>query len=508
MYHVSFNEDAGSERDREEYDLRQTAKFVEAASAGFVEDLRAIVGETRVMTDAAAMAAYLTDWTHQFTGEALAVVSPIDAEQVSQIVKLCRAKGVCIVPQGGNTGLAGGGIPSPNIPSIVLSLSKMNAIRHLDEAGRTIVVEAGAILQVVQNHADDHDLLFPLTFGAKGSCSIGGNLATNAGGSNVVRYGNTRELCLGIEAVLPDGSIFNGLSGLRKDNTGYDLKDLLIGSEGTLGIITAAVFKLFPKPLTRVTAFLSLASVDAAVRVLNRIQDHTGQAVEAFEYVPQPVLAAIEKAFPDLKSPLAGPVETGFLLEVGSSRAVDARMDESGSTQLSTETLAVLEELMEAGDVLDAVVASSEQQRAAFWRMRESVLESILKYGASYHFDISLPLANISKFLQDMDATAHELGFETLTIGHFGDGNLHYALACPDRERWQSLPLEQAKARAFALLKSLNGSFSAEHGIGQSKLDVMLKLKEPAQLDAMRAIKRALDPDGIMNPGRLVPDSA
>ncbi|SOC82652.1 FAD/FMN-containing dehydrogenase [Ensifer adhaerens] len=508
MYHVSSEEEPGANETGRECALRQNVKFVEAASDGFLRDLRAIVGEQRVLTDAASMAAFLTDWTRQFTGEALAVVSPVETRQVSQIVRLCRAAGVCIVPQGGNTGLAGGGISSAATPSVVLSLSKMNAIRHLDEAGRTIVVEAGAILQVVQNHADDHDLLFPLTFGAKGSCSIGGNLATNAGGSNVVRYGNTRELCLGIEAVLPDGSIFNGLSGLRKDNTGYDLKDLLIGSEGTLGIITATVFKLFPKPLTRVTAFLSLASVDSAVRVLNRIQDHTGQAVEAFEYVPAPVLAAIEKAFPDLKSPLAGPVETGFLLEVGSSRAVDARLDESGSTQLSTETLAVLEDMMEAGDVLDAVVATSEQQRATFWRMRESVLESILKYGASYHFDISLPLANISRFLRDMDATAHELGFETLTIGHFGDGNLHYALACADRERWLTLPLEQAKDRAFALLKSLHGSFSAEHGIGQSKLDVMLKLKEPAQLAAMRAIKRALDPDGIMNPGRLVPDSA
>lgn len=488
--------------------MRQTVQFAEASSTGFVESLRAIAGEGRVLTDAASKAAYLTDWTRQFTGEALAVVSPANAEQVSQIVKLCRVSGVCVVPQGGNTGLAGGGIPAANTPSIILSLAKMNAIRHLDDAGRTIVVEAGAILQAVQDHADGYDLLFPLTFGAKGSCSVGGNLATNAGGSNVVRYGNTRELCLGIEAVLPDGSIFNGLSGLRKDNTGYDLKDLLIGSEGTLGIITAAVFKLYPKPLTRVTAFLSLASIESAIRVLNFIQDRTGQAVEAFEYVPAPVLAAVEKAFPDLKSPLKGQVDTGILLEVGSSRAADAMLDESGATRLSNEILAALEELMGTEDVLDAVVATSEQQRSALWRMRESVLESILKYGASYHFDISLPLANISRFLRDMDAVAAELGFETLTIGHFGDGNLHYALVCADRGRWHTLPLEQAKTRAFELLKLLNGSFSAEHGIGQSKLDVMLKLKEPAQLDAMRAIKRALDPDNVMNPGRLVPESA
>jgi len=451
------------------------------------------------------MAGYLTDWTRQFSGNAIAVVRPSATEQVSRIVRLCGSAGVRIVPQGGNTGLAGGGIPSPDVPSIILSLKRMNAIRHFDEAGRTVVADAGVVLEALQTYVEARDLLFPLTFGAKGSCSIGGNLATNAGGSNVVRYGNTRELCLGVEAVLPDGSVFNGLTGLRKDNTGYDLKDLLIGSEGTLGIITAAVFKLFPKPLTRVTAFLSMASVEAAIRTLNRIQDRTGQSVEAFEYIPQPVLSAVEKAFPDLKSPLEGPVETGVLLEVGSSRVSDARTDDAGSTYLATELLAVLEELMEAGDIVDAAIATSEQQRLVLWRMRESVLEAIMKYGASYHFDISLPLANISWFLQEMDAMAAELGFETLTIGHLGDGNLHYALVCADQNRWQTLPLDQAKTKAFELLTQLNGSFSAEHGIGQSKLDVMRMLKEPAQLDAMRAIKRALDPEGIMNPGRLVP---
>ncbi|MCY0093730.1 FAD-binding oxidoreductase [Hoeflea ulvae] len=485
--------------------MSEARKIAETAIADVVNDLRGIVGAAHVFTGASDMSAYLTDWTKHYFGMAIAVVRPADVQQVSAIVKLCGAAGIAIVPQGGNTGLAGGGVPSAARPSIVLSLSRMTTIRELHEAGRTVVAEAGVVLEILKDHASAHGLLFPLSFGAKGSCTIGGNLATNAGGSNVVRYGNTGELCLGIEAVLPDGSIFNGLTGLRKDNTGYDLKDLLIGAEGTLGIITAAVFKLSPQPLTQVTAFLSMASVDAALHALNLIQDRTGQSVEAFEYLPQPVLSAIGKAFPALKSPLQGPVETGVLLEVGSSRVSDARTDEAGANHLTSELLILFEELMESGDMIDAVVAQSEQQRADLWHMRESVLESIMAYGPSYHFDISLPLARISGFLEAMDASAAALGFETLTIGHLGDGNLHYALVSQDQDTWNALPLEEAKARAFDLLKQLNGSFSAEHGIGQSKLDVMRALKEPAQLDAMRAIKRALDPQDIMNPGRLIP---
>jgi len=485
--------------------VSQAGRLAESFAADFVDALRRIAGARHVFTEPADMAGYLTDWTSQYSADAVAVVRPADAEQVSQIVKLCASAGISIVPQGGNTSLAGGGVPSKGVASIVLSLSRMQAIRHFDEAGRTVVAEAGVVLETLQSYVDERGLQFPLTFGAKGSCTLGGNLATNAGGSNVVRYGNTRELCLGLEAVLPDGSIFNGLTGLRKDNTGYDLKDLLIGSEGTLGIITAAVFKLYPKPLTRVTALLSMASVDAAIRALNLVQDRTGHSIEAFEYIPQPVLSAVEKAFPVLKSPLQGPVETGVLMEVGSSRLSDAKTDDDGFNQLVAELLSIFEELMESGDIRDAVIAQSEQQRADLWRMRELVLESIMAYGAAYHFDISLPLANVSWFLREMDLTAAELGFETLTIGHLGDGNLHYALVSADREAWHGLPLGEAKARAFELLKQLNGSFSAEHGIGQSKLDVMRALKQPAQLNAMRAIKRALDPDDMMNPGRLVP---
>jgi FAD/FMN-containing dehydrogenase len=458
-----------------------------------------------VLTEASDTSGYLTDWTGEFSGQALAVVRPGKTEEVSEVVKCCRAGGISIVPQGGRTGLAGGGVPVGVSPTIVVSLARMNSIRNLDEAGRTVVAEAGVVLEVLQDEASNRDLLFPLTFGAKGSCTIGGNLATNAGGSNVLRYGNARELCIGIEAVMPDGSIVNGLTGLRKDNTGYDIKDLLIGSEGTLGIITAAVFKLFPRLAARETAFLSMATVDAAIQTLNIIQDRTGMSVEAFEYVPQPVMDVICEAFADIRPPLEGDVGTGVLLEIGSSRLSDAENDDAGTSRFETELLDTLEALMESGHVMDAVIAQSEQQRADFWHLRESVLEAIMEHGASFHFDISLPLANVPAFLEQMDSKARELGFETLTIGHLGDGNLHYALACPDRDRWSELPLEEAKQEAFSLLQRLDGSFSAEHGIGQSKLDVMKLLKDPAQLALMRSIKSVLDPTGIFNPGKLIP---
>ena len=473
--------------------------------ASAVDRLRDIVGANYVLTEASDIASYLVDWTGEFNGEALAVVRPGNTEEVSEIVKRCKAEGITIVPQGGQTGLSGGAVPVGPSPTIVVSLTRMNSIRKLDEAGRTVVAEAGVVLEVLQDQASQRDLLFPLMFGAKGSCTIGGNLATNAGGSNVLRYGNTRELCLGIEAVMPDGSIINGLGGLRKDNTGYDIKDLLIGSEGTLGVITAAVFKLFPSLSTRETAFLSMVSIDAAIKALNIIQDRTGNSVEAFEYVPQPVVDAVCKAFPNMRPPLEGNVQTGVLLEIGSSRLSDAETDDAGCTNLETELLDILEALIEAGLVEDAVIAQSGQQRDDFWHLRESVLEGILAYGSSYHFDISLPLANVSTFLEEMDSKATELGFESLTIGHLGDGNLHYALASADRDRWSGLPLEEAKQEAFTLLRRLEGSFSAEHGIGQSKLDVMQALKDPAQLALMRSIKSAVDPAGIMNPGKLIP---
>ncbi len=470
--------------------------------------LRVIVGPSHVLCDAADLASYATDWTGQFKNEAdaIAVVRPETTEQVAEIVKLCAANAITVVPQGGRTGLCGGGVPVAGQPSLILSLTRMNAVRAIDPAGRTVVAEAGVVLEPLQEAALSNGLIFPLMFGAKGSCTIGGNLATNAGGSNVVRYGNTRELCLGIEAVMPDGTVVNALTGLRKDNTGYDLKDLLIGAEGTLGIITAAVFKLFPKPTSRATAFLSVASLDGAIDVLNRLQDYTGSAVEAFEFMPRAAVDTICTAFPDIRRPLETPAEIGILMEVASSRPHDAEEMDDGSIRLETQVMELLGALMEDGLVLDATIAQSEQQRADLWRMRESTLEAITETGPAYHLDISLPLANIGPFVAEMDAAALDAGFQPVTVGHLGDGNLHYALMAGAVHEWDSLPLDATKNVAFALLTRLNGSFSAEHGIGQSKLPVMTQLKEPTQVAVMRAIKHALDPQNMINPGKLIPE--
>lgn len=471
----------------------------------FMEEIRAILGDAHVLTLSEDLAPYEKDWTGQYHSDALAVLRPGTTAEVAEVVKCCNVHQVAVVPQGGRTGLCGGGVPIANSQSVIVSLTRMTAVRSVDPVGRTVVAEAGVVLETLHNIVAGHDLIFPLVFGAKGSCTIGGNLSTNAGGSNVVRYGNTRELCLGIEAVMPDGAVINALTGLRKDNTGYDLKDLLIGAEGTLGIITAAVFKTYPKPLARSTAFLSLPSLEAAVMVLNRLQDRTGGGVEAFEYMPQAAVDVICKVFPQTRRPLEGPVATGILVEVASSRSDDAQETEDGVIRLEGEVTELLASLMEEGVVLDAMVAQSEQQRADLWKMRESILEAITESGPVHHFDISLPLAQIAPFVDQMDAEMARLGFQPLTVGHLGDGNLHYALSAAEGHEWHALPLDTAKQAIFDLLGQLNGSFSAEHGIGQSKLSVMQQLKEPSQLAVMRAIKQALDPKNIMNPGKLVP---
>lgn len=484
-------------------------KLIEAlsksAKSNIVEDIQTIVGEENVLTSPDDVAGFVTDWTGQYQSSALAVVSPGKTAEVAELVKLCNARDIAIVPQGGGTGLCGGGVPVAGSSSVIVSLKRLNAVRAFDQAGRTVTVEAGVVLETLHDLALQHNLIFPLVFGAKGSCSIGGNLSTNAGGSNVVRYGNTRELCLGIEAVMPDGSVVNALTSLRKDNTGYDLKNLLIGAEGTLGIVTAAVFKLFPAPSARVTAFLALDKLDAAPTVLNRLQDVTGGGVEAFEYMPQPAVDVICKVFPATRRPLEGQVPNGILVEVASSRTSDSEKQDDGSISLEGAVTTVLAELMDEGLVVDAMIAASEQQRRDLWKMRESMLEAMTESGPAYHFDISLSLANIAPFVEAMDAQMEQLGFQPLTVGHLGDGNLHYALSAAENQDWNALPLDIAKEIMLAKLSEMKGSFSAEHGIGQSKLSVMSKMKEPTQLAVMRLIKEALDPNNIMNPGKLLP---
>jgi FAD/FMN-containing dehydrogenase len=469
--------------------------------------LQNIAGSAQVISgESDQAAAYCKDWTGQFSATPIAVVKPKTTAEVAAIMRLCHDHGVPIVPAGGRTGLCGGGVATGDGDSIVVSLERMNAVRALDVSARSMTVEAGVILQTAQEAARDQGLAFPLTFGAQGSAMIGGVLSTNAGGSNVVKYGTTRELCIGIEAVLPDGSIIDGLTGLRKDNTGYDLKDLLIGAEGTLGIITAAVFKLSPQPKVRTTGFLALSSLADAPRVLNALQDQTGGGVEAFEYMPQAAVDVICKEFPKTRQPLDAPAETGIFFEVTSARHDDAEPDESGDTRLQSLVFAGLEGLMEDGIVMDAMIAQSEQQRIDLWTMRESILEAITANGPAYHLDIALPLAAVAEFVTTMDGVMAELSFAPLTVGHLGDGNLHYALSGAEGHNWADLPLARAKEQAFALLTQLSGSFSAEHGIGQSKLDVMRALKQDSQLAAMRKIKQALDPNGLLNPGKFIPE--
>lgn len=473
----------------------------------FLAECERILGRSGLVVGTLEMAPYATDWTGEFSAQPLAVARPSNVDEVASLVKACAREGVAVVPQSGRTGLCGGGVPIGGRPSLIVSMERMNRIREVDTGGRTIVLEAGVILETAQTEALQHGLVFPLTFGAKGSAMIGGALSTNAGGLNVVRFGTARELCLGIEAVMPDGSIVNALTGLRKDNTGYDIKDLLIGAEGTLGIITAAVLKLSPAPRVRTTAFLSIASLDRAADVLNQLQDCTGGCVEVFEFMPRPAVDVICRVFPDIRQPLTQPAETGLLIEVASPRKDDAALAEDGSVRLESLVLGRLEAMMEDGIVLDAMIARSDRQREDLWRLRESILEAITGNGPAYHTDICLPLAKIAEFVSEMDATSAQFGFQPLTVGHLGDGNLHYALAAAEGQTWADLPLDQMRARLFDLLSSLKGSFSAEHGIGQSKLTLMRALKEPAQLAVMRAVKSALDPNDIMNPGKMLPES-
>jgi FAD/FMN-containing dehydrogenase len=479
-------------------------KFEASKRTAFMDALASNLDVRRILTDPSDMNGYLTDWTGKYRGDAVAVLLPASTAEVAAIVKTCAEHGVAITPQGGNTGLSGGGVPLDGGPSVVLSLARMQVIREVNAAARTATVEAGVVLERLHVAADEAELVFPLTFGAKGSCTIGGNLATNAGGSNVVRYGNARELCLGIEAVLPDGTIVNALSGLRKDNTGYDLRNLLIGSEGTLGVITSAVVKLFRKPRTRATAFVAAANLGAALHLLNRMQDVTGGLVEAFEYMSAEITSLVCEHASNIRQPLATIAETGVLIEIASSRDSDAEPTGDGTTALQALLQAVLMETLEEGLILDAAIASSERQRHDLWRLRESVLEAIMANGPARFLDISLPLDRVAEFVTRMDCEAVGRGFQPLTVGHLGDGNLHYSLSAATGQHWVSLPVDEITAMALDLVAEMSGSFSAEHGIGQSKRQELRDRKNPGALAAMRRIKTAMDPRGLFNPGKVL----
>jgi FAD/FMN-containing dehydrogenase len=462
----------------------------------FLDLLSTRLGSQHVIHDQAAMEGYLVEERKLYRGTALAVVRPGSTEEVALVVRECAKADVAVVPQGGNTGLVGGGVPHKGI---VLSLARLDRIREVDPFNATITVEAGCILKTVQDEAGKADCLFPLSLASEGSCRIGGNIATNAGGVNVLRYGNTRDLVLGLEVVLADGRIWNGLKGLRKDNMGYDLKNLFIGSEGTLGVITAAVLKLFPRPKSRTVALVGCASPHAALALFDRLRRQTGDQLTAFEFMPRFALEIVLKHAAGAVPPLGGWHEAYALVELSSpDPAIDLR----------ERIEAVLGEALEVGIVEDAVIAASEAQGEALWHLRESLSHVQRLEGGSIKHDVAVPVSKVADFI----ATATQAcevalpGVRVCAFGHFGDGNIHFNLSQPvAMEKAAFLgQWERFNRIVHDIVHAMNGSISAEHGVGLIKRDELVLYKDPVALDLMRALKRTLDPQNILNPGKVL----
>lgn len=467
----------------------------------FLDDLRAVIGAAYVLTGDDTDK-WSKDWMGVYAWTPLAVVRPASTEQVSELVKRCCAARIAVVPVGGNTGLTGG---TNAQDAVMISLDRMNAITAIKPDTMVAVVQAGAILQSIHEACDNHDLIFPLLFGARGSAMIGGNLSTNAGGSNVLRYGNTRDLVLGIEVVLSDGRIMDLMSELKKDNTGLNLKHLFIGAEGTLGIITAVSLRLFRKPLAYATAMVGMRSLRDALPLLNRLQDETGGGVEAFEFMPRRYVERHMVYFDAAVEPFDAPHEVNILVEIGSTRASDLEPTADGTPKLAAILEGALADMLEADTAQDAVIAQNETQRRNMWARREAAAEITLGQSGEIDTDVAVPLDAFPDFLEQVgprvlaiDANAREF-----YIAHLGDGNLHYTVYASERNG--SLKDQITEAVEDVVL-SLGGSFSAEHGIGVSKRASMARRKDPIALDVMRTIKTALDPCGIMNPGKVYPD--
>jgi len=455
-----------------------------------IEMLRDIVGAANVLTAPQDTQPYFTDWRRQYTGSAECVVRPASTAEVARVVELCAAQGVAIVPQGGNTGLSGGSVPTGKGREIVLALGRMNRIRELDRLNDTITVEAGCVLANVQRAADEAGRLFPLSLAAEGSCQIGGNLSTNAGGVNVLRYGNAREQVLGLEVVLPDGRIWNGLRGLRKDNTGYDLKQLFLGAEGTLGIITAAVLRLHPKPSASATAWIALETSAAAMELLAFLHDRLGERLSAFELLARNCVEAVLAFAPGTQDPLAKPHPWYVLVEIA----------DSGEQQPLRERVEkTLMEAAERGALADAALAQSGEQARALWRIRETVPEAQF---TNVKHDVSVPISKTAEFIERAAARliARYPDVRIYAFGHVGDGNIHYNVG-PER-----LVAERPAVNriVYDTVAELGGSISAEHGLGQLKRDEIHAHKSPLELELMRRLKQALDPKGLMNPGKVL----
>jgi FAD/FMN-containing dehydrogenase len=471
----------------------------------FIEKLAAIVGERGLITDAAGKHPYLTDWRDNYLGSALAVVRPASTEEVAAVVKLCAAEKVSIVPQGGNTGLVGGGTPDEDGREIVLSLNRMNRIVEIDPIGYSMTVEAGCILKTIQETAAEHDRLFPLSLAAEGSCTIGGNLSTNAGGVQVLHYGNARHLVLGLEVVTPAGDIWNGLRALKKDNTGYDLRDLYLGAEGTLGIITKAVLKLWPKPKDVATSWIAVPSPEAAVALLSGAHAASEDNVTSCELMSRQGIDFVLKHIPGAADPLADKHDWYVLLEWSSSRP---RRDGENQSGLREKMEAFLGEEMESGQVLDAAIAHNESQARALWALRENHSEAQKREGPSIKHDISVAVSKLPTFMREGLAAMKKALPECRPVpfGHVGDGNLHFNCQAPagwDKPKFMAHH-EAISGAVYDLVVGHGGSISAEHGIGRLKVDELAHYRTRIELDAMRAIKRALDPQNIMNPGKVI----
>jgi FAD/FMN-containing dehydrogenase len=466
--------------------------------ANLRERLEAIVGP-RGLVDEAERGPYESDWREAYHGRAAAVVRPASTEEVARVVGVLAELRIPIVPQGGNTSLCGASVPDDTGTQVVVNLSRMNKVREVDTSNNTMTVEAGCVLETLQKVAEDHGRLFPLSLGAQGSCEIGGNLSTNAGGTGVLRYGNTRELVLGLEVVLPDGRVWEGLRGLRKDNTGYDLKHLFVGAEGTLGIITAAVLKLFPLPRSYATAFVAIDDPALAVALLSLLRSRCGERITGFELLARICLDLVIRHIPGSRDPLPQPHPWYLLVELSDStdgKALEALLEDA------------LGAAAEAGLVRDAAIAASEAQRADFWKLRENVSEAQKVDGVSIKHDVSVPVSRVPELIERATAELQRRfpDIRIVAFGHVGDGNIHYncskSASQDAKQFFHQAP--DVNHIVYEVVRSLGGSISAEHGLGVLKREEIKLYKSELELDLMRSIKRTLDPNGIMNPGKVL----
>jgi FAD/FMN-containing dehydrogenase len=464
-----------------------------------VERIRSIVGPAGLIGSPEEIGPYTTDWRKRYVGTPLAVVKPASTGEVAAVVRACAEARTAIVPQGGNTGLCGAATPDASGSQIILNLSRMNRVRAVDTHNNTLTAEAGCVLATLQQAAEEAGRLFPLSLASEGSCEIGGNLSTNAGGTAVLRYGNARELVLGLEVVLPSGEIWDGLRGLRKDNTGYDLKQLFVGAEGTLGVITVAVLKLFPLPRSRATAVVALQDPESALGLLKRTLEEGGERLTGFELFSDFCLSLVLRHFKDAVAPFARRFPHYVLMELSDTRPGNAVVD---------LTEGILGAALEENSILDAAIAQSDAQARAFWKLREFISEAQAHEGPNIKHDVSIPISVIPEFIRKTDVElerAHP-GVRMVTFGHVGDGNLHYNVSAPDGVA-PELFLRQSAAINRIVHDSVtlfHGSISAEHGLGQLKREEIRRYKSPLELELMRRIKGALDPNGIMNPGKVL----